>query len=209
MKPDAVIKVGGSLFDWPGLPARLGQYLDRRSGARLVLIAGGGPAADLIRAMDRTHGLGDERSHRLALRALDFTAHLLAALLPTSEAVDNPLDFGRVWDAGRTPILATRRLLDEDERTSRSALPHTWDVTSDTIAAYVAHRLGAEELVLLKSAPLPSAASAERAARLGLVDVHFPLVAGMVPTVRLANLRDPGAGTLTLALSLDGPRSAG
>ena len=46
-----VIKVGGSLFDWPELPRRLTELIDARQAAdrdeRLVLIAGGGAAADL------------------------------------------------------------------------------------------------------------------------------------------------------------------
>ena len=72
--PCVVIKVGGSLFDWPGLPAALTRYLDaRRSEARLAVIAGGGPAADIVRNLDRVHGLGEELSHQLALHALQLT----------------------------------------------------------------------------------------------------------------------------------------
>ncbi len=61
-----VIKVGGSLFDWPELPRRLAAFLDRNRShepclrEQAVLIAGGGPFADIIRTMDKTHSLGDE-----------------------------------------------------------------------------------------------------------------------------------------------------
>ena len=48
----------------------------------MVLIAGGGPAADVVRVLDRIHGLGDETAHRLALHAMDLTAIILAELLP-------------------------------------------------------------------------------------------------------------------------------
>ncbi len=93
MRPSlAVIKVGGSLLDWPELPGRLTAFLDGRRTSkpaeRSALIAGGGPAADLIRTLDRIHGLGDQTAHLLALHALDLTAILLAAILPGSSAVD-------------------------------------------------------------------------------------------------------------------------
>ena len=80
-----VIKVGGSLFDWPELPRRMTDFLDARKAVdrdeRMVLIAGGGPAADVVRALDRIHGLGDQTAHRLALHAMDLTAIILAAAL--------------------------------------------------------------------------------------------------------------------------------
>src|SRR5262249_42007524 len=60
--PLAVVKVGGSLFDWPELPGRLTGYLKARQvkvGAEhTVLVAGGGPAADWIRRLDEIQHLG-------------------------------------------------------------------------------------------------------------------------------------------------------
>lgn len=189
MKPDAVVKVGGSLLDWPGLPARLSAYLNERSGERLVLIVGGGAAADTVRTLDRIHRLGEERAHGLALRALDFTAQLLASLVETVDVVERETEIRRVWTHGRTPVLAARRWLEEDEARMHDRLPHTWDVTSDTIAAHVARRLGAGELVLLKSTELAGARSYDEAARAGLVDAHFPVVARHLERVVYLNLR--------------------
>ncbi len=63
-----VIKVGGSLFDWPDLPSRLMEFLGGREAVdrheRIVLIAGGGAAADMVRGLDNMHRLGDETAHR-------------------------------------------------------------------------------------------------------------------------------------------------
>ena len=85
---------------------------------RTVLIAGGGPAADLVRALDRIHGLGDETAHLLALHALDLTAILLAAILPGSSPVDRIEALDGAWDAGSIPILAPAADL-ERHRSSR------------------------------------------------------------------------------------------
>jgi ELWxxDGT repeat protein len=77
-----VVKVGGSLFDLPDLGQRLHAWLAAQGHARMLLVPGGGPTADLIRAFDRRYGLGEEAAHWLALRAMALNAWILAALLP-------------------------------------------------------------------------------------------------------------------------------
>lgn len=203
MIPDAVIKLGGSLLNWPELPARLNAYLNARPGERLLLVAGGGAAADVVRTLDRVHGLGEERSHQLALRALDLTAHVLAALVPDLDVVEEETELRPLWESGRVPVLAPRRFLDEDERTSAEPLAHSWEVTSDTIAARVADRLRAQALVLLKSAPLPAGTSREGAARIGLVDPAFPAAARRLDHVLYVNFRAPAIESRRLDRSLD------
>jgi aspartokinase-like uncharacterized kinase len=191
-----IVKVGGSLFDWQGLPSQLTAYLARRRALdpieRVVLIGGGGPAAEWVRTLDRTHRLGDEEAHRLALHALDLTAVVLEKLLPGSIVCHRLETLPTAWDCLSIPILAVRQVLLEIDRDSRDPLPANWDVTSDTIAARIATFLEASSLVLLKSAPLPQAATLEDAARMGLVDPVFPSVARSIPQVEYVNLRtDP------------------
>src|SRR5262249_41181668 len=114
-----IVKVGGSLLDWPELPTRLEPFLDVRRAVKpdeqTILIAGGGPVAELVRVLDRAHGLGDPTAHRLALRALDFTAALLAALVPRSALIDRFDALASTWNAGRVPVLVPRPVLDEME----------------------------------------------------------------------------------------------
>ena len=186
-----VVKVGGSLLDWPGLPTRLGELLARSGDDRPVLIVGGGRFVDGVRDLDQIHQIGEARSHSLALHALDFTARVLAALMPTLVVIDGPERLAEVWERKEVPILAPRRFLDADDRLP-DPLPHAWTTTSDSIAARVAVRLGASELILLKSAPLPSGCSREEAARLGLVDPEFARASEELPAVSYVNLRDPG-----------------
>ena len=45
----------------------------------------------------------------------------------------------------KLPVLAPYRWLREAD-----PLPHSWDVTSDSIAAWVASRIGARRLILIK-----------------------------------------------------------
>jgi hypothetical protein len=62
-------------------------------------------------------------------------------------------------------------------------------VTSDSIAAWAARALGAPELVLVKSVPVPPGASVAEAARSGLVDEAFPAIAAAIPQISWVNAR--------------------
>ena len=73
--------------------------------------------------------------------------------------------------------------------TLNGPLPHTWDVTSDSIAARLARRLGAKSLVLLKSRLPEQPSTLETACECGYVDRHFRVAAAGM-TVRCVNLRD-------------------
>ena len=185
-----VIKVGGSLLDWPALTTMLDQYLRTRRAERLVIVIGGGPVTDVVRKLDLTHTLGQERSHALALRSLDLTAHLLAAIVPALVVADRIESLETVWAESRVPILAPRIFLDEVDARSADPIPHTWEATSDSIAARVADSLDSPELVLVKSAPLPHGVDRQGAAQFGLVDPLFPRSARRLVRVTYLNLRD-------------------
>lgn len=191
-RPVAVVKIGGSLLTWPELPERLEAFLSREesAGARLVLIVGGGPAADLVRTLDASHGLGDEAAHRLALRALDFTAELLAGLLPGSRVVRRLAEIPGIHRNGWRPILAPRVHLEEEDERRVDRLPFSWSVTTDSIAARVVEGLGGDRLVLLKSASALLGMSREGAAAAGLVDAFFPEAAKRLKRVEVVNLRE-------------------
>jgi aspartokinase-like uncharacterized kinase len=153
-------------------------------------MAGGGPAADLIRNSDQIHGLGDTRARWLAIQAMDLTAALLAALLPGAMVVSRPEVLSSVWNLGAIPILAPTRMVSEVDACGPDPLPDGWHVTSDSIAARIAVHLRARRLILLKSRGAPEGTSCEDAARRGLVDPMFPLVARELDVVELVCLRD-------------------
>ena len=178
-----VAKVGGSLFDFADLPAALRGWLNNQPGVN-VLIAGGGPFADAVRQADATFAIGDTAAHRLALEAMRVSAELLAALLPEARVLHSLADARRQL-AGCEVVVLNPSDLSQPE----CGLPHSWDVTSDSIAAYVASRLEAQELVLFKSTPLPANTDRTQAADSGLVDGYFVQAAATLPIVRWVNLR--------------------
>jgi aspartokinase-like uncharacterized kinase len=191
--PLTVVKVGGSLFDLPDLGPRLRHWLaaERPAGESVLLVPGGGPTADVVRELDRRHGLGEEASHWLALRALSLNAHFLASLLPPACVIGDVLECRRVWHEGRTPILDLHEFARGDEDRP-GCLPHSWAVTSDALAARVAVVADARSLVLLKSTSIPDVVDWAEVGRLGLVDAMFAEVLRQTsrnPQVRIVNLR--------------------
>lgn len=195
--PVRVIKLGGSLLDGAELPARLRTWMAAQSPAANLLIVGGGPLVDALRALDSAHRFSAETSHWLAIRAMGVTARLVAELVPEACFVD---DAAKFWfdPAGPLSILDVESFL-RAEQGREDALPASWDVTSDSIAARVAQVLEAAELVLLKSALPPEPMSLEQLAETGFVDAFFPIAAGCLRVVRLVNLRDPNfAETIAL-----------
>jgi aspartokinase-like uncharacterized kinase len=169
-----VVKVGGSLFDMPDLRPRLIQFLGGLSCPEVALVPGGGRIVDAIRHLDHSHGLGEEASHWLALRALSLNAHFLADLLQGQSAVVSAAleEWPGLWQRGTVPILDAYPFALADEA-SADHLLHSWDVTSDSIAARVARVVGARRLVLLKSVGASDGASRVDLLRQGIVDRFF------------------------------------
>src|SRR5262249_46187382 len=85
-----VAKVGGSLFDLSDLRDRIRVWRSGLAGSPVLLVPGGGRAADAVRCLDLAHQLGEANAHWLALRALAVNAHFLSALLGI-EVISTPV----------------------------------------------------------------------------------------------------------------------
>jgi probable H4MPT-linked C1 transfer pathway protein len=157
---ETVIKIGGGVLAQADCLDRvLSIVASAARDRRLLLVPGGGPFADAVRSVDRRIRLSDDAAHWMAVLAMDQYAHLLAERLACSALVTNVREAKRALDAGRVPVLAPSRWLQEAD-----PLPHSWEVTSDSIAAWVAGAVGARQLVLVK----PSGAVGA-----GLIDSYF------------------------------------
>jgi aspartokinase-like uncharacterized kinase len=142
-----VVKLGGSLLS--------GNYLRSwidvlaRSRRALVVVPGGGVFADQVRTAQRRWDLHDDTAHRMAILAMEQMAHLLCDLEPRlGRLVDTAALDRRPCSPGAQVWFPAAFMLADD------SIPRSWDVTSDSLAAILARRLGADGLVLVKSAPL-------------------------------------------------------
>jgi aspartokinase-like uncharacterized kinase len=120
------------------------QALGRQARHRfLIVVPGGGAFADEVRRADRRFKLGDSAAHWMAILAMDQYGHLLADLAPGAVVARRRQELV----PGRLNVLAPSAWLRRADR-----LPHSWDVTSDSIAAWVARALRARRLLLVKHA---------------------------------------------------------
>jgi aspartokinase-like uncharacterized kinase len=179
-----VVKAGGSLMDC--IP-RLMDVLTA-SGRDLLIVPGGGRFADAVREA----GLPDEASHWMAICAMEQMAWCWAAAGAVPVGLDDP-------------IRGVCVLLSYGPMRKGDPLPHTWEVTSDTIAAWVAHHRGAP-LLLLKSVdgiPAPEGGVADEITAPVATDVVDPCVlpylfGHRIPAFIL-NARRPGRVRMFLA----------
>jgi 5-(aminomethyl)-3-furanmethanol phosphate kinase len=170
---DVVVKLGGGvLASVEAADAVLEAVRAAAQSCRLLVVPGGGPFADVVRDIDRRFGLSDDAAHWMAVLAMDQHAHLITGRLADAEMVLAPREIAGAIDAHRIPVLAPWRWL-----RATDPLPHSWDVTSDSIAAWVAGCVGARRLVLVK----PTGVQASDAA----VDRYFAraLPAGMTACI--------------------------
>ena len=155
-----VIKVGGGLLDHIDHLDRVAAAIsDVSQTSRVVVVPGGGPFADAVRRVDRRLALGDEEAHWMAILGMDQYAHLLAARIDSGAVVAGREQIADAHRRQQVPVLAPSAWLKAVD-----PLPHSWDVTSDSIAAWVAGELGAARLLLIKP---PGARGPD------LVDAHF------------------------------------
>ncbi|MFQ5710475.1 MAG: delta 1-pyrroline-5-carboxylate synthetase [Candidatus Geothermarchaeales archaeon] len=142
---EAVVKFGGSLAeDKAGLKSLCMELGRLAKSHRILVVPGGGRLSDAVREFDRMHGLSSAVSHKMAILSMDQYGLFLSDVTPGARPVYTLERAEELAEAGELPVLLPSRLMFEVE-----ALEHSWDVTSDSIAAYIAGLIRAEKLVLV------------------------------------------------------------
>jgi 5-(aminomethyl)-3-furanmethanol phosphate kinase len=142
----SVVKIGGGITALPGTLQRVCSAVQAAAQIRrLLIVPGGGPFADSVRESQQRLGLSDEAAHWMAILAMDQYAEVLAERIAGSVLLQEPGDIAAAVLPGRPGVLAPSRWM-----RSADVLPHSWDVTSDSIAAFIAGALDAERLILIK-----------------------------------------------------------
>ena len=163
-----VVKLGGSHASSPHLTAWLDALLNLRG--RVVIVPGGGPFADAVRTAQPVMGFDDRAAHRMALLAMDQFGCALASLRPSLTLAESVPAIRASLRAGAVPVWAPTRMV-----LKANDVPWRWDVTSDSLAAWLAGALGVKLLLLVKAIETPRGPvrAADLAAR-GVVDPSFP-----------------------------------
>jgi len=159
----SVIKLGGSLLETESLRACL-EVVSRWPG-RVAIVTGGGVFADQVRIQQQRWRFDDVAAHRMALLAMQQMALLCQSLMPAFCLFDSVAAFEDVKRVG----IWMPDVLELDA----AAIPNTWQVTSDSLAAWLAGRLAADRLVLVKAASVDEGAALPSLQARGVVDDAF------------------------------------
>lgn len=183
-----VVKIGGSLAGSTRLTDWL-ECLSVRGRGNVVIVPGGGVFADQVRRLQKQRNFDDSTAHRMALLAMQQYGIMLASFAAGLETAANMEQIHGVLERGLVPVW-----LPDYEELHRCGVAENWDVTSDSLAAWLAAGAGATRLVLLKHLTV----SADRAGIAQLVadnvlDPAFPeFVANGNFSVRVHSVDDPG-----------------
>lgn len=164
-----IVKLGGSLYESEYLPLWLGQLTEFQAG-KAVVVPGGGPFADQVRRTQERWGIADDRAHRMALLAMEQFGHLLLGLESRLCPAAGLADIRQALARQRVAIW-----LPATELSGHPEIPESWDITSDSLAAWLGGKLKASRLILVKRTPLPmQSVGAQELAIQGVVDTAFP-----------------------------------
>ena len=129
---------------------------------------GGGPFADMARAMQTQWGLDDVHAHNMAVLGMAQTAQVIHGLCPRVRMGSHPAALRAVLHDAGIALWQPLDLL----RDQADALT-TWDVTSDSLALWLARQLDAAHVVLVKACAIPACSDLQTLAELGIVDRQF------------------------------------
>jgi len=162
-----VIKLGGSL----AFSADLGDWIAAIAGCggRAVIVPGGGPFADAVRAAQVQMGFDDRTAHRMALLAMEQYGCAIKSLHEALSLAGSLDSIRRGLADHQVPVwLPTQMAL------SATDIPPSWDVTSDSLAAWLAGKIGAARLLLVKQVePAQGTARVSDLAERDVVDAAF------------------------------------
>ena len=163
-----VIKLGGSLAQANTLFNCLDKIDKKHSQQKTVIVPGGGSFADQVRFAQRQWQIDDSTAHKMAILAMQQMALLIHGLKshwPIAESTSciteqlktNPVS---IWSPDIKELEA-------------SHIPESWDITSDSLAAWLANKLSAKRLTLVKSTPIDQNLNLQELSLAGIIDKCF------------------------------------
>jgi dihydroneopterin aldolase len=163
----SIVKLGGSHVNGPHIKDWLAAIV-AEAGA-IAIVPGGGPFADAVRTTQAPMGYDDRAAHAMALMAMAQFGCALESLNPALRLTASRSAIWRALKDGKVPVWSPEPM------TRAAALPETWELTSDSLAAWLAGALGAGRLVLVKHGRFGSTTfDADELVARGVVDPLFP-----------------------------------
>ncbi len=178
-----VIKIGGSLDTDVRIKAWLNVLAESKS---VVIVPGGGPYADTVRGQQARWKFSDALAHRMAVLAMDQFAIQLHGIEPRLSLVNDLAALKKTLEIRQTAIwLPSAMVLSAEE------IPASWDITSDSLAAWLALNLSADNLVIVKSCDIPPELTIAQLIEQDIVDRGFSVMSkGSACNIQFVSVRD-------------------
>ena len=139
----AVVKLGGSTADHKAMDVWTAALAVAR--LPLVVVPGGGAFADQVRDEQRRLGFSDAAAHAMAILAMDQFGQVILDRHERFSAARSPEEIDQALADGKIPVwLPSAMAIPAQE------IPASWGITSDSLAAWLAGKLDAEALLLIK-----------------------------------------------------------
>lgn len=148
LESQAIFKIGGKILEnrqhLTATVSQLTSLYERNILNKVIIIAGGGSYANLIRLLDQKIHIGDDLSHWMAIYSMDLNGKKISRYFPR---VKRTKSLEEIEKANRilTVFLPYTYLHQYDP------LPHSWDITSDSITLFLAYKLKLNECYLIKN----------------------------------------------------------
>ncbi|WP_292637875.1 (5-formylfuran-3-yl)methyl phosphate synthase, partial [Mesorhizobium sp.] len=138
-----IVKLGGST----ARAAEMENWIAALAGSRLpiVIVPGGGQFADQVRESQIYMDFSDTAAHAMAILAMEQFGQVILdrhERLAPARSLDEMV---RALDEGKVPVWLPSSLA-----LPAPDIPASWDMTSDSLAAWLAGKLGAKALLLIK-----------------------------------------------------------
>ena len=164
-----IVKLGGS---FAASPVQLKLWLDAMAqcAGQVVLVPGGGPFADAVHGAQQSMGIDDRAAHNMALLAMEQYGCALASLGAGMTLAASAAALRQALRTARVPIWSPRRMV-----LATPDIPASWEVTADSLAAWLAGKIAAPRLLLVKRwRPAAARVHARDLVAQGLIDPRFP-----------------------------------
>jgi aspartokinase-like uncharacterized kinase len=152
-----VIKLGGSLAQSDMLVNCLHKLKQNYKTRSIVIVPGGGAFADQVRIAQQQFQFDDSTAHKMAILAVQQMAFLINGLNNTSLIQQHKT------------VIWSPDIIELDNARIRPS----WDITSDSLSAWVANTLSAKELILVKAATINKNYTLQQLAKANIIDQSF------------------------------------
>ena len=143
----AIFKIGGKILEnsnnIKSTISQLTQLIEEKILQKIIIVPGGGSYANFIRKIDDELKLGDDLTHWMAIYSMNHNGKELSRKFPELVCIKNLKEF---QDSNKIFCI----FLPYNFLRKNDTLPHSWNVTSDSIAHYVADQLQFNQCFLIK-----------------------------------------------------------